>query len=113
MRVGGHRMREHVRLLLPLFAFVAVVWLLRLLLAALGVSLSVSRIFSVTTASAVGRVSGGSVDPFSQLRRLYECRDDEFALECLEPNPDRDRHSVCRGYWHRECLYLAGVFRAG
>jgi succinate dehydrogenase hydrophobic anchor subunit len=53
MRVGGHRMREHVRLLLPLFAFLLVVWLLRLLLAAAGASLSVSRVFSVTTASAV------------------------------------------------------------
>jgi succinate dehydrogenase hydrophobic anchor subunit len=53
MRVGGHRMREHVRLLLPLFAFLLVVWLLRLLLAATGASLSVSRVFSVTTASAV------------------------------------------------------------
>jgi hypothetical protein len=46
-------MREHVRLLMPLFAFVAAVWLLRLLLSALGVSLSVSRFFSVTTASAI------------------------------------------------------------
>jgi len=53
MRVGGHRMREHVRLLLPLFAFLLVVWLLRLLLAAAGASLSVARVFSVTTASAV------------------------------------------------------------
>ena len=53
MRVGGHRMREHVRLLMPLFAFLLVVWLLRLLLAAAGASLSVSRVFSVTTASAV------------------------------------------------------------
>jgi fucose 4-O-acetylase-like acetyltransferase len=46
-------MREHVRLLMPLFAFLLVVWLLRLLLAAAGASLSVSRVFSVTTASAV------------------------------------------------------------
>ena len=53
MRVGGHRMREHVRLLLPLLAFVTAVWLLRLLLAAAGASLSVSRVFSVTTASAM------------------------------------------------------------
>jgi len=53
MRVGGHPMREHVRLLLPLFAFLLVVWLLRLLLAAAGASLSISRVFSVTTASAV------------------------------------------------------------
>ena len=53
MRVGGHRMREHVRLLLPLFAFLLVVWLLRLLLAAAGAPLSISRVFSVTTASAV------------------------------------------------------------
>jgi hypothetical protein len=46
-------MREHVRLLLPLLAFVTAVWLLRLLLAAAGASLSVSRVFSVTTASAM------------------------------------------------------------
>lgn len=53
MRVGGHRMREHVRLLLPLFGFVLVVWLLRLFLTAVGLSLSVTRVFSVTTASAI------------------------------------------------------------
>lgn len=53
MRVGGRRMREHVRLLRPLFAFVTAVWLLRLLLSGLGVPLPVSRLFSVTTASAI------------------------------------------------------------
>jgi hypothetical protein len=53
MKVGGHRMREHIRLLMPLFAFVTAVWLLRLFLAALGASLGISKFFSVTTACAV------------------------------------------------------------
>ncbi len=53
MRVGGHRMREHIRLLWPLLAFLAVVWLLRLTLNAAGLPLKLSRLFSVTTAGAV------------------------------------------------------------
>lgn len=53
MRVGGHRMREHLRLLWPLFAFLAVVWLLRMILHALGLPLGLSRFFSVTAAGAV------------------------------------------------------------
>jgi hypothetical protein len=32
MRVGGHRVREHLLLLKPLFIFIALVWLIRLIL---------------------------------------------------------------------------------
>jgi len=38
MKIGGHGLREHIRFLSPLFAFIGAVWLLRLMLAAAGVS---------------------------------------------------------------------------
>lgn len=53
MKVGGHRIREHLRLLLPLFVFLALVWLARMLLSAAGLPLWVSKIFSVTTAASI------------------------------------------------------------
>lgn len=53
MRVGGHRMREHLRLLTPLFIFLALVWSGRLIFGAVGVPLWVSKLFSVTTAASV------------------------------------------------------------
>jgi hypothetical protein len=52
MRVGGHRIREHLRLLKPLFILLTVVWLLRLVLHAAGAPLSLSNVFSVTGAAA-------------------------------------------------------------
>ncbi len=53
MRVGGHRIREHVGLLWPLFIFIALVWLLRMVLSAMGLPPSVPRFFSVTAAGAL------------------------------------------------------------
>ena len=52
MRVGGHRVREHLLLLKPLFIFIALVWLIRLILGSLGAPLAVSKIFTVTGAAA-------------------------------------------------------------
>jgi hypothetical protein len=51
MRICGHRIREHVRLLAPLFGFITAVWLIRLVLGALGVGFV--RVFSVTGADAL------------------------------------------------------------
>ena len=51
MRICGYRIRDHVRLLAPLFGFITAVWVIRLILGALGVE-SV-RLFSVTGADAL------------------------------------------------------------
>jgi amino acid transporter len=45
--------REHIRLLAPMFALIAAVWLLRMLLDALGVPHGAVRVFSVTVSSAL------------------------------------------------------------
>jgi hypothetical protein len=51
MRICGYRIRDHVRLLAPLFGFIAAVWLIRLVLGILGVGFV--RMFSVTGADAL------------------------------------------------------------
>ena len=51
MRICGHRIRDHIRLLVPLFAFIAAVWLIRLILGELNAGFV--RVFSVTGADAL------------------------------------------------------------
>jgi len=51
MRICGYRIRDHIRLLGPLFGFVAAVWVIRLIIGALG--LGFVRLFSVTGAYAL------------------------------------------------------------
>ena len=53
MTFCGHGLRDHVRLLTPLFGLIALVWVLRLLLDAAGVSHSVVRVFSLTAATSL------------------------------------------------------------
>ncbi|HUK90919.1 MAG TPA: hypothetical protein VLZ81_11005 [Blastocatellia bacterium] len=53
MRICGHGVREHIRLLAPLMGLLVVVWVLRLLSDALGAPHTVVRLFSMTVASAL------------------------------------------------------------
>lgn len=53
MKLGGYRLEVYLAMLAPLFAFIGAVWLLRLLLDALGMPIEVVKIFSVTAASAI------------------------------------------------------------
>jgi hypothetical protein len=53
MNVCGRSIRDHIRLLAPLFGFIAVVWSLRWVLDAAGVSQGVVRVFSVTVATSL------------------------------------------------------------
>ncbi len=53
MRIGGHGLREHLRLLAPLFGLIAAVWALRLIQHLAGAPHSIVRMFSVNVASAV------------------------------------------------------------
>lgn len=53
MTIGGHGLREHLRLLWPLLIFIAAVWLVRLAADAAGVSRPIVRVASVTGAAAL------------------------------------------------------------
>ncbi len=53
MKIGGHRMREHLRLLAPFFAFIAAVWLIRMTLWSAGAPAWLVRLVSVTVATAL------------------------------------------------------------
>lgn len=53
MRIGEHRLREHIRLLAPLFALIGGVWALRMILAAADSPAWIIRLTSVTTATSV------------------------------------------------------------
>jgi hypothetical protein len=53
MKIGGHGLREHIHLLMPLFGLIAAVWLLRIVLDKAGAPPTVVRMVSVTVAGAV------------------------------------------------------------
>ncbi len=53
MNIGGHGLRDHLRLLAPLFGLIAAVWALRMVLDFARVPSAVVRISSVTVAVAV------------------------------------------------------------
>jgi hypothetical protein len=52
MKIGGHSLREHIRLLIPMFVLIGAVWALRMILADANSPPQVVRIVSVTTATA-------------------------------------------------------------
>ena len=53
MKINGFRLRDHLRLLAPLFGLIAAVWALRLVLAAIGASRWVLSMCSVSVAGPV------------------------------------------------------------
>ena len=53
MNICGRGLRDHIRLLAPLFGFITVVWALRWALDAAGVSQGLVRVFSVTGATSL------------------------------------------------------------
>ena len=53
MRIGDHSLGEHIRLLVPLFVFIAGVWLLRLLLHEMGVLHALVHVVSITVATSL------------------------------------------------------------
>jgi hypothetical protein len=52
MKIGGHSLKDHIRLLKPLFILIAAVWALRIILAEANSPVQIIRIVSVTTATA-------------------------------------------------------------
>lgn len=52
MKIGGHGLGDHLRLLAPVFGFIAAVWALRIVLDAAGAPAGVVRLASVTVAGA-------------------------------------------------------------
>ncbi len=53
MKISGCTLRDHFRLLAPLFGIIAAVWLLRLILFTAGAPFPLVRVMSVTVAGAV------------------------------------------------------------
>ena len=53
MKIGEHSLSEHLRLLVPLFVFIAGVWVIRLLLHELAVLHALVHVLSITVATAV------------------------------------------------------------
>jgi len=53
MRIGRHRLRDHILLMRPMFVLIAAVWMLRLILAAANSPEWITRVTSVTTTIAV------------------------------------------------------------
>src|SRR5215469_2020573 len=53
MKINGHSLRDHLRLLLPLLGLIAAVWALRLLLDIAGAPGAVIRLCSTTVAAPV------------------------------------------------------------
>lgn len=53
MKIGEHGFKEHIRLLAPLFGLVAAVWLLRIILSAVGMSPRYFQTASVTWAASL------------------------------------------------------------
>lgn len=59
MKVGGHGLRDHIRLVSPLLALIAAVWALRLVLHLAGAPPLVLHITSVTLATAAATLLAG------------------------------------------------------
>jgi len=53
MRITGHRIRDHIRLLGPLFGLIAAVFALRMIMAAADTPLWITRMVSVTVATSL------------------------------------------------------------
>ena len=53
MKINQHGLRDHIRLVAPLFGVIASVWALRLILAAAGAPAAITHVFSVTVAVPV------------------------------------------------------------
>jgi hypothetical protein len=53
MKIGGHGIREHLRLFAPLFALIAAVWALRMVADYGGASMRIVRLASVTVAGSI------------------------------------------------------------
>jgi len=56
MKIGGHGLREHIRMLTPLFGLLGIVWLIRIVLAALGAPTMAIRFASLTVVGPVSVV---------------------------------------------------------
>jgi len=52
MKIGGHGLREHIRLLMPLFGLITAVWLLRLIMDMAGTPPTIVHMVSVTVAGS-------------------------------------------------------------
>jgi hypothetical protein len=66
MKVGGHRMREHARLLAPLFGLIFAIWLLRLVVGSMDASPRILTVLSVTGATSLSMLLAAALIHFRQ-----------------------------------------------
>ena len=66
MKVGGYRMRDHARMLAPLFGLIFAVWLLRLVVAGMDASPRVLTVLSVTAATSLSMLLAAVLIHFRQ-----------------------------------------------
>ena len=111
MKIGGHGLREHIRLLMPLFGLITAVWLLRLIMDKAGTPPAIVRIVSVTVAGSASILLAvllihfkgfGSYSNVVLAAFLIRVLGHSFSSVC--------RHRLRRTHQHRERLQRAGVF---
>ena len=84
MKVGGHGLRDHIRLLWPLFALIAAVWALRLVVYAAGAPPMVLHITSVTLVTAASTLLVGIMIHNRQFGSYANVVVAVFLLSCWE-----------------------------
>lgn len=84
MKIGGHALREHIRLLAPLFGLIAAVWALRLVLVAAGAPPGLVRVCSVTVTGAVSVLLAALLIHFRRFGSYSNIVVAAFLLQCWQ-----------------------------
>ncbi len=84
MRIDGHGLRDHLRLLSPLFGLVAGVWALRLIIALAGTPAMIVHMVSVGVAAAVSVLVAAFLIHFKRFGSYRSVLAAAFLLICWE-----------------------------
>ena len=84
MKIGEHGLGDHIRLLAPLFAFIAAVWALRLVLYAAEAPTPLLRVCSVTVAGSVSVLFAAALIHFRRFGSYPNVVAAVFLLQCWQ-----------------------------
>ncbi len=84
MKIGGHGLRDHIHLLMPLFGLIAAVWALRLILDKAGTPHMVVKMVSVTVAGAASILLAALLIHFKAFGSYASVVAATFLLECWQ-----------------------------
>jgi hypothetical protein len=84
MRINGHRLGDHLRLLSPLFGLIAAVWALRLILDLAGTPAMIVRMVSVGVAGAVSVLVAAFLIHFKRFGSYTSVLAAAFLIICWE-----------------------------